>query len=88
MAENSFIISSAARHEEPVRVRFSDGERAVPGWIVAHYGGKQKLLEDAAVFAGVRYSDFISSFDEAVARERLNQVGAQIVGQHLAALKR
>jgi hypothetical protein len=88
MADNSFIFSDGTEADEPVRVRFGDGERAVPGWIVHHYGGKKKLLEDADVFAEVTYRDFISSFDEAVARERLNQIGFQFVSRHLALRKR
>jgi len=87
MADNNqstFISSCRTEQPEPVTVTFADGPRAVPGWIVLHYGGRKKLLADAEVLGQVTFADFISSFDEAVEREHLNKVGADVVGRHFA----
>lgn len=81
-ANGTFIFACGAERQDPVSVTFADGERSVPGWIVSHYGGSEKLLADAAVFAQVTYADFIRSFEEAVGREHLNEVQAEVVSRH------
>lgn len=80
--DNTFISACGVERLEPVTVEFADGERAVPGWIVSHYGGRRKLLDDAAVLGRLDYADFISSFDEAVEHDYLNKAAAEVVGNH------
>lgn len=84
---NTFVMGGAAR-DEPVEIDFADSRRAVPGWVVAHYGGEEKLLADAALLSGVTYADFFASFDEAVEREHLNQKFNAFVGAHLSRVLR
>ena len=80
---NAFVMAGGAARPAPVEILFADGRRAVPGWIVAHYGGEEKLLADASLLSGVTYAQFAASFDEAVEREHLNKQLGTMVGEHL-----
>ena len=79
---STFVFACGVERADPVNVTFADGVRAVPGWIVKHYGGREKLLADAEVYAQLNYSDFIASFDEAVEREHLNKEQADVLRRH------
>jgi hypothetical protein len=70
---------------QDVTLQFADGEKVVPGWLVAHLGGPGKVTEAEfkATVKGVTYEEFTSGFHEEVAANTLNKVQSSIVQQHL-----
>ena len=83
MNEANSYVNTGASLAEPATLTFADGERTVPEWIVGHLGGPQRLQESAAQFARITYAEFLKAFDQAAARQHLNQLGSQFVRRAL-----
>ena len=84
MAEiNTPYISFGAAVEAPLRMRFKDGEHAIPGFMVAAVGGPEELTKSASSLAQITFAEFARAYSEEQVGNYLRRVQAQFLGEHL-----
>ena len=64
MEETEFQFAIAEQDfDRPVTLAFKDGNQVVPGWMVAHLGGPERVIADLSRFAvTVSFEEFTRDF--------------------------
>jgi len=81
-----FYCNTGARRAKPLRLRFADGEHAVPGWVVA-YMGEEELLAIAGDLAQHTFEEFSATISQQQASERLNSFQASVIAGHFGSFR-
>ncbi len=84
--ENNFSFS-INNGVERVQVKFSDGVRVLPDYVVQGLGGAEKIKEVAAALASVTYQQFMEGFNKTMQRQQLNEFQRKFIGNHFGKLR-
>lgn len=79
---------SVAGDNQIIQVRFADGVRVVPDYVVEGLGGPEKIKEVALALSTVTYDQFISGFYQTINRQNLNDFQQRFVANHFGKLGR
>ena len=79
--EKQEITFKISGDQETVIVKFADGERALPDYVVRVLG-MEKLQESAAAFAEVTFEEFLSAYNLTIEKQQLNDIGNQFISNH------
>jgi len=75
-------LNPSLQPEPDMLLMFADGEQCLPGWMVEHLGGRNKVALEVSKFAGtVSYEEFTRQFFEAAAAGQIREALATFLGQ-------
>ena len=83
MEETEFQFAIAEYEiDRPVTLPFTDGNQVVPGWMVAHLGGPEKVIADLSRFAAtVTFEEFTRQFFLEAAAVELRAIQMSILAE-------
>ena len=81
--ENGVYFSFSRAIEQPVRMRFKDGEHMVPGFMVAQLGGEDELKASASALAHITFAEFARAYSDEQAGSYLRRAQGQMIREHL-----
>ncbi|HZS47753.1 MAG TPA: hypothetical protein VFC63_21975 [Blastocatellia bacterium] len=85
MNESQFHFATTSEVlDQPVTLQFQDGNQVVPGWMVAHLGGPEKVIADLSGYVvKISFEDFTRDFFQEAASQQLRAIYMSILNnQH------
>jgi hypothetical protein len=84
MAEaNEIYFSLSTAVEQPVRMRFADGDHMVPGFMVAQLGGEDELRGSAAALSEITFAQFSRAVADENTGSYLRRIHNRMINDHL-----
>jgi hypothetical protein len=68
-------------------IQFADGEKVLPAWMVAHYGGNGEVEKIRGELSGITNASFVKAFFDESSAKHLSGLQSGIVAGHIGRLK-